>query len=96
MALHVIRPEWFGLGDVGTLEPTWEAAKRALDGATIQMLPLRDGRVLLMDDDGKMKQLPRNEYATTLARADGGLPFHDHLVGNVLMVEPADVESVLG
>lgn len=59
--------------------PTLSQAQKAV-GGFIQMLTLRDGSQMLMDEDGRSKNLPPNLEATMLAEQYGPV------VGSVLIL----------
>jgi hypothetical protein len=59
-----------------------------LDTDTFEIVQLpRDvhGRLILVDENGKFKGLPRNEVATSLAVLLGNLRFGDSIVGKAII-----------
>ena len=55
--------------------------------ATVQVVELIDGNVLMFDEEGKLKDLSFNEIATNLAHVGRGIYPSDFIVGDVLMLE---------
>src|SRR5258708_12089085 len=43
-----------------------EELHRLLDCSMIDLIPTRDGNIIVIDDDGKISKKPRNEAATAL------------------------------
>jgi len=56
-------------------------AMQTIVGGYIQQVATRDGRYLIVDEDGKYKGKPVNEKATQLF-----WPLHDTIVGDVLVL----------
>ena len=63
---------------------------QALVGGAIEFLDLPDGKVMVLNEDGKMIGLPPNP-AATLRMVGAGTMSHDYAVGNVLIVDAAQL-----
>jgi len=61
-----------------------------LVGGFIQVIVLPDGRPLIMDEEGKLKDKSYNEKATTLART-AGIADADFLVGRCILCEEGEM-----
>ena len=73
-----------------TLPTTGEPSLRLrtvqeLIGGYIELLPLSGGSVLILDEDGRSKQLPINLIASQLANRQ--------IVGTVLLCSPAELRA---
>ena len=66
-------------GEAFTLEEMQEIV-----GGYIQHIHLPDGRVLVMNEDGKMLKLPYNFQASMYAN-EAGVAIKDYVVGNVIL-----------
>ncbi len=64
-----------------------EELQKIVDGY-IELVRLSDGRVMVCNEDGKSRNLPMNQNATTVMRSDR--PTTDYLVGDVLVC-PSDM-----
>ena len=64
--------------------PSLAEAQKAV-GGFVQVLFLKDGRQMLVNEEGKLNGLPLNSEATKLAR--GLISANDYIVGNVLILE---------
>lgn len=67
----------------GTVEeldrrPTLKEAQQVV-GGWIELVKTKDGRVLVVNEEGKMLNLPRNGFASSL--------YHGNIVGDVLVLE---------
>lgn len=60
-------------------QPPSLADAQRLVGGYVQRVFLKDGRPMLVDEEGLLKQLPKNEVASEL--------FGATIVGNVLVLE---------
>ena len=56
----------------------------ALVGGWIEVVYLPDGRLMVIDEEGKLKGYPRNEQATRLAA--GRLMVSDYIAGTAVIV----------
>jgi hypothetical protein len=56
----------------------------------IEILYLPDGRLMLLDEEGKLKGLEFNEEATRRAKEDNLIYPSDFIVGNVIIVDDVD------
>lgn len=70
--------------------PTDEQARlRALQdivGGYLQVVPLRDKRYLVVDEEGKSKPHHRNDFATWLARESEAITEKDYIAGVAVLV----------
>lgn len=76
----IITPE----GKVKDLQDTSLESLQAAVGGYIEILQLPDGKYLVIDEEGKIKDKPRNETATKLYRA-GRIPTNDFIVGDAVL-----------
>ena len=56
---------------------------QAIVGGYIEVVGLRDGRLIVCDEEGKLKGKEHNQKATEIYQAN--VPNWDHLVGDVLL-----------
>ena len=70
-------------------ELTLEFMQQVVEGY-IQIVPLRDGRLLVCNDEGKLKELPVNNKVTGIWQKYYG--FTDIIVGNVIIAEDGEIE----
>lgn len=54
-------------------------------GGYIEPLPLRDGRILWLNEEGKLDELPYNPVADQIAHEGTGIAWNDGIVGDVLI-----------
>ena len=54
-------------------------------GGLIEALPLSNGLVVWLNEEGKLRDLPYNAPADMMAHRLSGIAIHDHIVGNVLV-----------
>lgn len=76
-------------GTQGTIQPASPPAfsleeLHALVGGWIEVVYLPDGRLMVIDEEGKLKGYPRNEQATRLAA--GRLFAGDYIAGTAVIV----------
>jgi len=62
----------------------------------IEVLTMSDGRLILLDEEGKLKGLEYNEEATRRAKDDNLIYPSDFIVGNVIIVDDVDEFDSLG
>lgn len=60
-------------------------------GGLIEVLDLENGKIMVINEEGKPKRLLRNDKATILFRA-GRSPTWDFISGPALVCEPSEVE----
>jgi hypothetical protein len=60
----------------------------------IQVITLTDGSALLLDEEGKYKNLPFNELATEIAKNGYGLYPSDFIVGDVLVLDMDEFDNL--
>jgi hypothetical protein len=87
--LEVLLPS----GAIDTCEATFEACQRAV-GGYVEVVPLRGGDKLLVNEDGALIGLDPNPAASGLAFAGGFYPAV--LVGAVVVLPRRLVKKVLG
>lgn len=56
----------------------------------IEILTMSDGRLMLLDEEGKLKGLDYNEGATEMAKEDNLIYPSDYIVGNVILIDDVD------
>ena len=61
-------------------------------GGYIEMLELADGRLMFLNEEGKLKRLPVNPIACELALGSG-IALNDYIVGNVLVTPREYIEE---
>jgi hypothetical protein len=71
------------------LEPNILKSLQEAVGGYIETLHSKDGRYLIVNEDGKAKRLPPNEKATKLWMWNGT----DILVGNVVLCDKKEIDS---
>lgn len=59
-------------------------------GGYIEALGLHDGRVMWLNEEGKLDGLPLNAIATDMARRLSFLMPDDYILGDVLIATPAE------
>ncbi len=62
----------------------------------IEILTMSYGRLMLLDEEGKLKNLEYNEQATILAKDNNLIYPSDLIVGNVIIVDDVDEFDLLG
>jgi hypothetical protein len=81
----------------GTREPypsadgrkyTLEELKKAIGGGYIQIVQTRDNRLMVIDEEGKLKGFPVNPVATALYRYGA----QDPIVGDVLVCDNGTID----
>ena len=85
---------WIKVTDAGVVNETVTPANgrsfrlqelQRMVGGYIEALQLNDGRVMWLNEEGKLQGLPKNVAATTLATMYSQLPRSDYIVGNVVI-----------
>ena len=56
----------------------------------IEILTFQDGRLMLLDEEGKLKGLEYNEEANRRAKDDNLIYPSDFIVGNVIIIDDVD------
>lgn len=69
---------------------TLQELRDAIGGGYIEILPLSDGRLMVIDEEGKPKTLPGNAQATNLYRQ--GRDTMDFIVGDALVCEKDQID----
>jgi hypothetical protein len=84
--------EWIKVnGDITTVEPKngtdfkLDELQKYVDGR-IEIVPTKDGRIIVLDEEGKLKDKDANIKATDLFGR------HDYIVGDVLVCDDGEVE----
>lgn len=60
-------------------------------GGHIEVLTLSNGRTMVLNEEGKINNLPWNDKATAMTR-DIGLAEDDYIAGNVVICEPGELK----
>ena len=60
-----------------------------------EVIVLADGTFILMDEEGKLKNLEINELATEIAHENNSIYPSDYIVGDVLLVNDVDEFDLL-
>jgi hypothetical protein len=60
-------------------------------GGYIEAVYLRDGWIMMINEEGKLLGLPYNVLATHLARTHGSLSADDYIVGDVVVGTPQEM-----
>lgn len=58
-------------------------------GGYIQIIPTKDGRSMVINEEGKLNDLPFNEKATNMAHLFTG----DYVVGNVVVCDSNELDE---
>lgn len=61
-------------------------------GGWVEVVALKNA-TMYVNEEGLIHGLPRNDLATEIAHRYGRLPKSDHIVGDVVIVGPADPET---
>jgi len=61
-----------------------------LYNSSAELVFLNNGKVIMIDEEGKLKDLPRNEVATELAQDDEAIFPSDYIVGDVVIFDDVD------
>lgn len=61
-------------------------------GGYIEILFFRDGRMMVMNEEGKLNGLQFNMKATRIAKENHLIWDNDFIVGDVLLAEPGEIE----
>ena len=67
---------------------TLEELKKAIGGGYIEIVHTKDGRLMVMDEEGKLKGFQINRVATALYRFGD----QDPIVGDVLVCEDRNID----
>ena len=67
---------------------TLEELKKAIGGGYIEIVKTRDGRLLVIDEEGKLKGFPVNPVSTALYFYGG----QDPIVGDVLVCDNGTID----
>lgn len=65
---------------------------QSIVGGYIEILEFHDGRYLVLNEEGKLNDLPTNEKATTLAHQNTYLAAWDYIVGDVLVCDEGQIK----
>lgn len=64
---------------------------QSIVGGYIQIISLHDGRLMVINDEGKQLALPMNSLATDIALEQGAIFANDFIVGDVLICREGDI-----
>ncbi len=67
---------------------TLEEMQRAIGGGYIEIVHTKDGRLMVLDEEGKLKRFQVNQVATALYVYGN----QDPIVGDVLVCDEANIE----
>ena len=67
---------------------TLEEMKKAIGGGLIEIVHTKDGRLMVIDEEGKLKGFPVNQVATALYRYGD----QDPIVGDALVSEDRNID----
>jgi hypothetical protein len=56
----------------------------------LEIINLQDGKMMLIDEEGKFKKLPLNEVATDLAHSIEAIYPSDYICGDVIIINDVD------
>lgn len=62
-------------------------ALQRLVGGFIEVVPLKDGRYMILHEDEKLRPHSRNETATAMVQFDGWVAPDDYIAGAAVIVE---------
>ena len=83
--MHILKID----GSTTELKDTSLEAMQEAVGGYIQELGMKDGRIMIVNEDGKRLELPRNEKATSMV----DLFFSDdYIAGNAIILEEGECE----
>lgn len=74
-------------GKVFTLEELQQIV-----GGYIEILFFKDGRMMVLNEEGKLEGLPVNMEATRIAHENHLIWENDCIVGTVLLAEPGEID----
>ena len=58
--------------------------------SSAEIIVLMDGTFMLIDEDGKLKKLEKNQIATEIAQENNSIYPSDYIAGDVLLVDDVD------
>ena len=61
-------------------------------GGYIEILTFKDGRMMVMNEEGKLLGFPINPEATRIARENNLIWPNDYIVGTVLIADPGEID----
>lgn len=64
------------------------------NNSSIEILILRDGTAILLDENGKLKNFAFNEIATNLAHENSIIFPSDYIVGDILLVDLDEFDAL--
>lgn len=59
---------------------------QSIVGGYVEVIPLKNGKIMILNEEGKLKDLTLNRQATDLAH-ESYLPADDYIVGHVIVCE---------
>jgi len=65
---------------------------QAIVGGYIEVVSLRDGRLIVCDEQGKLKGKDFNTRATYILQTAFAFPTHDFIVGDVLVCDADEIK----
>ena len=76
--------------NIKTLKDAKHFVSKDFYESPIEILTMSDGRLMLLDEEGKLKGLEYNEEATIRAKDENLIYPSDFIVGNVIIVDDVD------
>jgi hypothetical protein len=58
--------------------------------SSAEIIVLMDGTFIVMDEEGKLKKLERNQIATEIAQENNSIYPSDYIAGDVILVDDVD------
>lgn len=87
-----------GNGNIEQISKRWDVheLQSAIGGGWLQAIPLRDGGVMWMDEEGKLKNQPVNPVATMVALKAAAIFADDTINGIALVTGLEDDHGIIG
>lgn len=67
---------------------------QSLIGGYVEVLYFTDGTAMLINEEGKINDLPLNRFATVIASVKGGLFEGDYISGNAIFLSRDEVKRL--
>ena len=75
-------------GTTKEIEGTSLEAMQEAVGGDIEIIGTKDGRLMVINEEGKLKRLPLNKTATSMAH----IYSDDYIVGDVIIAEESEID----
>ena len=76
--------------NIETLDEARQLVCNYLYNSPAEIVVMSDGTFIVIDEEGKLKNLERNEIATQIAHDNNCIYPSDYIVGDVLLVDDVD------